>query len=171
MKKSTCFHHRGIGARGSTLSVAFTNPYMVSNRHHEVGFISFHLPYRILVSFQSKNDYFMFTQTSDQSFIVILLHVDDTRNDVAATRDLEHFLSTRFRIKDLGPLKYFFEVEITWSKFDISFCQWKYTLDILEDAGLLGTKPKKIHMEANIALMPIGGDPHKDHTRNRRLVG
>ena len=104
----------------------------------------------------------MFTQTQGKSLTVILLYVDDmiiTRNNDAAIQDLKHFLSTRFKIKDLGPLKYFFEVEIAQSKSGISFCQRKYTLDILKDAGLLGAKPEKIPVDANIALMPTGSDP------------
>lgn len=44
-------------------------------------------------------------------------------------------------------------------------------MDILEDAGLLGAKPTKIPIEANVALMPTGSDPLKDPTRYRRLVG
>jgi hypothetical protein len=34
----------------------------------------------------------------------------------------------------------------------------------LEDVGLLGDKPEKIPMEANVALMPTGSDPLKDLT-------
>ncbi|VVA41779.1 PREDICTED: Retrovirus-related Pol poly from transposon, partial [Prunus dulcis] len=108
---------------------------------------------------QSRADYSMFTHKHGKSFTVILLYVDDmiiTGNDDDAIRDLKHFLGTCFKIKDLGPLKYFLGVEIARSKSGISFCQRKYTLDILEDAGLLGAKPTKIPMEANVALMPTG---------------
>ncbi|CAL8122960.1 unnamed protein product [Prunus armeniaca] len=124
--------------------------------------------------FQSKAYYSMFTQTHGKSFTVILLYVDDmiiTGNDDDAIRDLKHFLSTCFQIKDLGPLKYFIGVEIARSKYSISFCQRKYTLDILEDAGLLGAEPEKIPIEANVALMPTGSDPLKDPTCYRRLIG
>jgi hypothetical protein len=124
--------------------------------------------------FQSKVDYSMFTQTQGKSFTVILLYVDDIiiiGNNDAVIRDLKHFLSTRFKIKDLGPLKYFLGVEIARSKSGISFCQRKHTLDILEDAGLLGAKPEKIPMDANVALMPTGSDPLKDPTCYRRLIG
>ncbi|CAL2241744.1 unnamed protein product [Prunus armeniaca] len=122
--------------------------------------------------FQSKAYYSMFTQTHGKSFTVILLYVDDmiiTGNDDDAIRDLKHFLSTCFQIKDLGPLKYFIGVEIARSKYSISFCQRKYTLDILEDAGLLGAEPEKIPIEANVALMPTGSDPFKDPTSRRLL--
>jgi hypothetical protein len=41
----------------------------------------------------------------------------------------------------------------------------------LEDAGLLGAKPEKIPMKANVALMLTGSDPLKDLTHYRRLIG
>ena len=116
----------------------------------------------------------MFTHKHGQSFTVILLYVDDMiliGNDDTAIHDLKHFLGNYFKIKDLGPLKYFLGVEIARSKSGISFCQRKYTLDILEDAGLLGAKPEKIPMEANLALMPTRSDPLKDPTSYRRLIG
>ena len=109
----------------------------------------------------------MFTQIYGNCFIIILLYVNDmiiARNDDAVIQDLKYFHSTCFKITDLGPLMYFLEVEITRSKPNISFCQQKYTLDILEDPGLLGAKPKTLPMQANIALMPIGSDPLKNPT-------
>ena len=174
MKKSIYFHRRGIGARGSTWFVTSTNLYTVWNRRPEAGFVSFQLPYSTLVFFQSKADYSMFTQTQGKSFTVVLLYIDDmiiTGNNDAAIRDLKHFLSTRFKIKDLDPLKYFIGAEIAQSKSGISFSQQKYTLDILEDAGLLGSKPKKISMDTNVALMPIRSNPLTGPTCYRRLIG
>jgi len=86
--------------------------------------------------------------------------------------DLKHFLVTYFKIKNFGSLKYFLGVEIARSKSDISFCQQKnYTLDILEDAGVLGAKLEKIPMKADVALMPTWSDLLKDHTCYRRLIG
>ncbi|CAL8155612.1 unnamed protein product [Prunus armeniaca] len=47
---------------------------------------------------------------------------------------------------------------VSFNPKQIILCLHKhvYTLDILEGAGLLGAKPEKIPMEANVALMPTG---------------
>ncbi|VVA32609.1 PREDICTED: Retrovirus-related Pol poly from transposon, partial [Prunus dulcis] len=78
-----------------------------------------------------------------------------------------HFLGSQFRIKDLGSLKYFLGVEVARSKTGISICQRKYTLDILEEAGLLGAKPAKVPMDPDLILSPTG-ELLKDPTRYRR---
>jgi len=70
-----------------------------------------------------------------------------TTNNEKAIKDLKRFLSTCFKIKDLEPLKDFLGVEVSWSKDGIAINQWKYALDIVEEAGLLRAKPVKFLME------------------------
>lgn len=123
---------------------------------------------------QSHADYSLFTKVCGHSITVVLLYVDDmiiAGNNEEAISQLKQFLSGCFRIKDLGPLKYFLGVEVARSKAGISICQRKYTLDILEEAGLLGVKPAKVPMEPDLVLTTTGGDALKDPTRYRRLVG
>ncbi|CAN6696101.1 unnamed protein product [Malus baccata var. baccata] len=72
-----------------------------------------------------------------------------TGNNEAEIKNLKAFLNNQFRIKDLGPLKYFLGVEVARSKVGVTICQRKYTLDILKEAGLLGAKPTKVPMEAD----------------------
>ncbi|BBG98547.1 RmlC-like cupins superfamily protein [Prunus dulcis] len=122
---------------------------------------------------QSRADYSLFTHVQGSSLTIILLYVDDmiiTGNDEKAICKLKHFLGSQFRIKDLGSLKYFLGVEVARSKTGISICQRKYTLDILEEAGLLGAKPAKVPMDPDLILSPTG-ELLKDPTRYRRLVG
>ncbi|CAL8993656.1 unnamed protein product [Prunus brigantina] len=123
---------------------------------------------------QSKADYSLFTRVCGESFTSVLIYVDDmiiTGNDDKAIHDLKKFLHTSFRIKDLGNLKYFLGVEVARSKKGISISQRKYTLDILEDAGLLGAKPVNFPMEQNLKLTPTDGELLKDPSQYRRLVG
>ena len=47
-------------------------------------------------------------------------------------------MGDEFEIKDLGNLKYFFEMKVGKSKEGISISQRKYTLDLLIEIGILG---------------------------------
>ena len=108
------------------------------------------------------------------SFTAILLYVDDmiiTGNDSKAINDVKTYLGSCFKLKDLGVLKYFLGVEIARSQLGISINQRKYTLDILLEAGLLGSKPTKFPMEQSLKLTSTDGDLLKDPTHYRRLVG
>jgi hypothetical protein len=99
---------------------------------------------------QSKADYSLFTKVQGASFTAILLYVDDmiiTGNDTTTVGKLKRFLHNHFRIKDLGNLKYFLGMEVAYSKQGIVISQRKYTLDILKDAGMIGSRLTKIPME------------------------
>lgn len=102
---------------------------------------------------QSKAEYSLFTKTFGNSFIVVLIYVDDmiiTENDDVAIADLKNFLNTKFRIKDLGQLRYFLGIKVARCTSGISISQRKYILDILDKAGLLGSKPLSTPMEENL---------------------
>uniref|UniRef100_A0A6N2MH16 Integrase catalytic domain-containing protein n=1 Tax=Salix viminalis TaxID=40686 RepID=A0A6N2MH16_SALVM len=119
---------------------------------------------------QSQADYSLFTMVRGEFITMILLYVDDmiiTGNDEQEIRKLKQFLNGCFRIKDLGLLKYFLGVEVARSKEGISICQRKYTLDILEEAGLLGVNT----MEPDMTLASTDSDTLKDPTQYRRLIG
>ncbi|VVA26044.1 Hypothetical predicted protein, partial [Prunus dulcis] len=104
---------------------------------------------------QSKADYSLFTCKRGKSFIALLIYVDDiliTGNNLGAINSLKRFLHTRFRIKDLGDLKFFLGIEVSRSKKGISISQRKYTIDILKDSGFLGVRPVLFPMEQNLKL-------------------
>ncbi|XP_034223842.1 uncharacterized mitochondrial protein AtMg00810-like [Prunus dulcis] len=84
---------------------------------------------------------------------------------------LKTFLLKRFRIKDLGDLKYFLGIEFSRSKKGIFMSQRKYALDILQDSGLLGACLDNFPMEQNLKLTPTDGALLHDPTKYRRLVG
>lgn len=123
---------------------------------------------------QSMADYSLFTQVYGDSFTAILIYVDDmiiTGNDPIAIAILKRFIHKQFCIKDLGRLKYFLGIEVAQSKEGISISQRKYTLDVLDDMGLIGAALVTFPMEQNIKLTPTDGEILKDPARYRKLVG
>jgi hypothetical protein len=88
---------------------------------------------------QSKADYSLFTRLQGTSFIALLVYVDDiliASNDTAAVTLLTEFLNSQFRLKDLGPVKFFLGLEIARNSSGISICQRKYALDISHGSQL-----------------------------------
>ncbi|XP_070673914.1 uncharacterized mitochondrial protein AtMg00810-like [Malus domestica] len=123
---------------------------------------------------QSKADYSLFTKAQGTSFTAVLIYVDDILligNDLQEMERLKTFLLTRFRIKDLGDLKYFLGIEFSRCQKGIFMFQRKYALDILQDSGLMGARPDKFPIEQNLKLTPIDGALLDDPTKYRRLVG
>jgi hypothetical protein len=123
---------------------------------------------------QSKLDYSLFTKVQGKVFIALLVYVDDivlASNDVDSVTQLIVFLNSKFKLKDLGTLKFFLWLEISRTSKGISLSQRKYILEILEDSGLLAAKPSKFPMETNMKLSRSSGVLLADPTSYKRLVG
>ena len=79
-------------------------------------------------------------------------------------------MAMEFEVKDLRTLKYFLGMEVPRSKKGISISQRKYTLDLLEETGMLGYKPIETPIEQEDKAKLIKGDT-VDKGRYQRLVG
>jgi hypothetical protein len=123
---------------------------------------------------QSKSNYSLFTRLQGDSFIALLIYVDDiviASNDIDVVSSLTAFLNSHFRLKDLGTVKYVLGLEIARTTKGIFVSQHKYTLDILQDSGLLVAKPSTFPMESNLKLSRDNGLHLEDPTPYRRLIG
>ncbi|XP_019058846.1 PREDICTED: uncharacterized protein LOC109116952 [Tarenaya hassleriana] len=80
-------------------------------------------------------------------------------------------LHSHFQLKDLGTLNYFLGLEIARSTQGISVCQRKYTLELLEEFGMLGCKPLATPMEFHQKLSQESGDVLPDPSHYRALIG
>ena len=123
---------------------------------------------------QSKSYYSLFTKKFNQTFIALLVYVDDiliASNDIQAVEDLKSSLNHEFKLKDLGNLKYFLGLEVARLEKGISLCQRKYAPGVLKDAGMIGCKPSKVPMEQNLKLSKYQGDLFPNLGVYRRLVG
>ena len=71
---------------------------------------------------QSKSDYSLFTKGSGDSFVALLVYVDGiiiTSPNARVVDSVKGFLHSQFKLKDLGPLKYFIGLEIAHSSAGI----------------------------------------------------
>lgn len=83
--------------------------------------------------------------------ILFIVYVDDIVI-TGADHQIEHLkglLAKEFEVKDLGQLKYFLGMEIARTKNGIYASQRKYTLDFLQETGMLGCKA------ANTPIEPV----------------
>ncbi|XP_019059491.1 PREDICTED: uncharacterized protein LOC109117164 [Tarenaya hassleriana] len=123
---------------------------------------------------QSPSDHTMFVKKSDNSFVAMLVYVDDiviASNDPLAVDNLKTLLQKNFHIKDLGELKYFLGLEVARSKLGIVVNQRKYCLDLIADSGFLACKPVSTPLDPGVKLSKDSGECLSDITGYRRLIG
>ena len=123
---------------------------------------------------QSKSDYSLFSRESHGRYTHILVYVDDllvSGDDEAGILMIKQALHTAFTIKDLGLVRFFLGIEISKSATGTFLNQRKYTLDILKDAGLTGTKPARFPMPKGLKLSTDIGDPLSNPEIYRRIIG
>ena len=122
---------------------------------------------------KSKSDHFVFYKNSSSGIILLVVYVDTiviTRNDSKGILSPKFFLHNQFHAKDLGMLKYFFDVEVMRSKQGIWLSQRKYVLDLLFETRKLGAKPCSTPTTPNVQITKEG-DLFEDLEKYRRLVG
>jgi hypothetical protein len=126
---------------------------------------------------RSEADHSLFTSQSSDGIIVILIYVDDliiTGNDKRGIDSTKTYLKSVFDIKDLGELKYFLGIEVCRTLEGLFLSQRKYTLDLLNETGKLGSKPAKTPLEDGYKVTRKGekdDTPYADAPQYRRLVG
>jgi hypothetical protein len=122
----------------------------------------------------SPYDSALFIRRTDRGTILLLLYVDDmiiTGDDITGIQELKQFLSQHFEMKDLGPLNYFLGLEISSSSDGYYLTQTKYISDLLSRANLTDSKIVDTPAELNTRLTPYDGEPLRDFTLYRHLVG
>ena len=122
----------------------------------------------------SQYDPSMFLHHASSGITVLLVYVDDiviTGPNAKMIHDLQASLHQTFQMKDLGPLHYFLGLEVHQSPTGIVLNQHKYTVDLIDLAGLTDSAPVDTPIELNVKLSKEEGDLLPDPTAYRQLVG
>ncbi|KAL5560490.1 hypothetical protein UlMin_036701 [Ulmus minor] len=94
-----------------------------------------------------------------------------TSNDMQAIEHMKVTLDRKFKLNDLGDLRFFLGLEIVRTSKGISVTQRHYSLQLLSNIGFLGCKPVSTPMEVNLKLSQEDGEPMEDPTLYRRMIG
>ncbi|KAL0339458.1 UNVERIFIED_CONTAM: Retrovirus-related Pol polyprotein from transposon RE1 [Sesamum angustifolium] len=123
---------------------------------------------------QSSHDHCLFFMGSEDTFVAMLIYVDDvliTSPSVSLLTDVKSYLDGLFTIKDLGVARYFLGLQIARSPTGTSVTQTKYINDIVRDTGLMHAKSVTTPFPQHIKLSATGGAVLSDPEPYRRLVG
>ncbi|GJR19783.1 retrovirus-related pol polyprotein from transposon TNT 1-94 [Tanacetum coccineum] len=75
---------------------------------------------------------------------------------------LKRQLSSQFHMKDLGDLHYFLGLEVTQAYSGLFVSQKKYTVEMLQEAGVMKNRPYKLPMVSILKLQADIGTPLQD---------
>ncbi|KAK3024979.1 hypothetical protein RJ639_042786 [Escallonia herrerae] len=123
---------------------------------------------------QSNSDHILFIKHKGGKATTLVVYVDDmvlTGNDPEEMERLHNYLASKFEKKDLGQLRYFLGIEVSWSRQGIYLSQRKYVLDLLTEIGMLTCKRVETPMEINHELGTSSSQSLVDVGRYERLVG
>lgn len=116
---------------------------------------------------QSHLDYSLMTKKTSKGVVIVLIYVDDlliTGSNAQLIEEAKQVLKDNFKIKDLGPLRYFLDIEFARNSEGIVMHQRKYALELLSEMGLGGSKPIATPVEVNLKLTTHEFDLHVGNT-------
>jgi hypothetical protein len=122
----------------------------------------------------SAHDPAMFVHISPRGRTLLLLYVDDmiiTGDDSKYIAFVKARLRDQFVMTDLGPLRYFLEIEVSSTSDGFSISQEKYIQDLLARAALRDEHTVETPMELNVQLHASDGDALPDLTCYHHIIG
>ena len=112
--------------------------------------------------------------SSRYGVVILVVNVDDnivTGNNLQMIIQTKQCLKDAFQIKDLGSLHYFLGIEVVRTKNKLNPSQRKYTLDLLQETGMLDSKPTETPKDSSLKLTIEEGDLFGDCACYRQLIG
>ena len=92
-------------------------------------------------------------------------------NNVEVVNTFKVFLDDKFKLKDLGTLKYFLGLEVARTEKGINLCQMKFILELLLNTSLLASKPANVSMDQLAKFRSSMGEDVPDPYLYRRVIG
>jgi hypothetical protein len=120
----------------------------------------------------NAHDPALFIHVSPRGRTLLLLYVDDmiiTGDDTEYIAFVKAHLSDQFFMSDLGPLRYFLGIEISFTPEGFFLSQEKYIQD-LDRTSLTDHQTAETPIELNVHLMVTDGEPLEDPTRYHHIV-
>ena len=123
---------------------------------------------------KSLLDHSLFIFKNQDTITLLLIYVDDiiiTGSSNEHIEEVKHLLNQRFKMKDLGKLRYFLGIEVDSSSEKMTLTQHKYTIDVLNKSGMKDCKPLSTPSVLHQRLSSQDGDPFDNPTQYRSIVG
>lgn len=123
---------------------------------------------------QAHSNHSLFIKRAGDTLTVLIVYVDDIvlkGNSLSEINAVKEVLQSWFGIKDLGVLKYFLGLDVAHSSKRIYLCQTQYCLDLLNDSGMLGSKPTSSPLQPGTHLYQDDSPLYDDAAGCRRLIG
>lgn len=122
----------------------------------------------------SASDYSLFYRKNEKSLCFVVVYVDDviiTGTNMCDIQDLKRFLHYQFKIKDLGKLHYFLELEILYTTDGALISQRKFAADLLKECDCLNYTKFSSPLDSTVKLYADKGKLLSDPSIYRKLVG
>jgi hypothetical protein len=122
----------------------------------------------------NESDDTLYFRMQDKHMVVHVIYVDDliiTRNNEAHIKQVKEELKARFKMTDLGKLRYHLGVEVSQHPDQIFLSQTKYSTEFLKKFGMEDCKSSLTPMEQKLKLSEFEGVEVVNSTKYRKLVG
>nr|XP_016485768.1 PREDICTED: uncharacterized mitochondrial protein AtMg00810-like [Nicotiana tabacum] len=118
-----------------------------------------------------------------QDVVIVLVYVDGlliTGSNAELIDEAKEVLHRKFKLKDLGELRYFLGIKVLRSKSCVFLNQKKYVLELVSDLGLSGARVANTPLECNLKLTTVEYDEAigvkgdgilEDINKYQRLIG
>ena len=92
-------------------------------------------------------------------------------NNVEEVNAFRVFLDDKFKLKDLGILKFLLGLAVARTEKGINLCQRKFILELLSDTGLLASKLANVPMDQSTKFRSSMGEDVPNPSLYRRIIG